>query len=211
MNRKDMQSLTQIIAGNITELRRSHGMTQAGLAEKLGYSDKSVSKWERAEGVPDIICLKNIADMFGVTVDYLLKPEHDEEVTQTEAVLDVKPTVQKKNYVINKLPIVLVSIAGVWLLAAVVYVIMMLASVKFALSFVAAAVVTALLLVIFNSLWGKRKYTFWAIDLLVWSILFLVCYVCRAYNLWLLMVIGIPATVVVWLACRIRTEKSDAE
>lgn len=211
MSREDVQPLTQIIAENITELRRAHGMTQAGLAEKLGYSDKSVSKWERAEGVPDIICLKNIADMFGVTVDYLLSSEHDKDAPEEITEIDVKPAAAKKKYVVNRLPIVLVSIAGVWLLAAVVYVIMMLARVRFALSFVAAAVVTALLLVIFNALWGKRKYTFWAVDLLVWSILFLVCYVCRAYNLWLLMVIGFPAAVVVWFACRIRTESTDAE
>ena len=56
--------LTQIIAGNIAQLRKANGMTQAGLAEQLGYSDKSVSKWERAEGVPDVLCLKKIADLF---------------------------------------------------------------------------------------------------------------------------------------------------
>ena len=211
MSREDVQPLTQIIAENITELRRAHGMTQAGLAEKLGYSDKSVSKWERAEGVPDIICLKNIADMFGVTVDYLLNSDHDQDVPEETTEINTKPAAAKKKYVVNRLPIVLVSIAGVWLLAAVVYVILMLVRVRFTLSFVAAVVVTALLLVIFNALWGKRKYTFWAVDFLVWSILFLVCYVCRAHNLWLLMVIGFPASLVVWFACRIRTESTEGE
>lgn len=53
-------------------------MTQLELAERLNYTDKAVSKWERGESVPDIGVLKNIADLFDVTVDYLLQPEHDE-------------------------------------------------------------------------------------------------------------------------------------
>ena len=48
-------------------------MTQAELAERLNYSDKAISKWERAESIPDIYILKRLADMFGVTVDWLIK------------------------------------------------------------------------------------------------------------------------------------------
>ena len=64
-----MNDFKRIIANNITELRRSVPLTQAELAEKLNYSDKAVSKWERGESIPDVIVLKQIADLFGVTVD----------------------------------------------------------------------------------------------------------------------------------------------
>jgi len=67
-----MENLRLIIARNITELRREAGLTQLELAEKLNYSDKAVSKWERAESVPDIAVLKAVADLFGVTVDELI-------------------------------------------------------------------------------------------------------------------------------------------
>ena len=67
-----MSDIKAIIAKNITALRQNHKMTQIELAEKLNYSDKAVSKWERGESVPDISVLKQIADLFGVTVDYLL-------------------------------------------------------------------------------------------------------------------------------------------
>ena len=63
-----MEDLKMIIAGNIGQLRRKTGMTQLELAEKLNYSDKAISKWERGESVPDISVLKSIADLFGVTV-----------------------------------------------------------------------------------------------------------------------------------------------
>lgn len=203
------EDLTQIIAKNITSLRHSCGMTQAELAEKLGYSDKSVSKWERAEGLPDIVCLKKISDLFGVTVDYLLRSDHD---YSTSSVKNSDSLSDKKNkYIIDRRAIVLLSIASVWLLAAIVYVIIYLAHGPFILSFVVAAVISALLLVIFNSLWGRRKWSFWAVDFLVWSILFMICYICREHNLWILMVLGIPAALVVWLACTVKKEPKNEE
>ena len=74
------ENLRAIIAANIAELRKSRSMTQQDLAARLNYTDKAISKWERGESVPDIIVLKQIADMFGVTVDYLLCETHDEPV-----------------------------------------------------------------------------------------------------------------------------------
>ena len=70
------EQLKSIIAGNIADLRRAHKMTQLDLAEKLNYTDKAISKWERGESIPDVLVLKSIADLFGVTVDYLLEEVH---------------------------------------------------------------------------------------------------------------------------------------
>lgn len=203
--------LPQIIAKNITALRKSAGMTQAGLAEKIGYSDKSISKWERADGIPDVICLKTIADLFGVTVDYMLTEDHAEPESEPVS-HEPDPAVPEKScpaYTTNHAAVTLVSIAGVWLLAFIVYIILRLCSISFGLSFVIACPVTAILLIIFNSLWGNRKLYFWSVSLLVWSLLFLICYAARAYNLWLLMCIGFPATLVVWLSCRVRSPQIE--
>ena len=49
-----MDELKNIVASNLIELRVASGMTQSQLAEKINYSDKSVSKWERAEAIPDV-------------------------------------------------------------------------------------------------------------------------------------------------------------
>ena len=82
------ENLRAIIAANIAELRKSRSMTQQDLAARLNYTDKAISKWERGESVPDIIVLKQIADMFGVTVDYLLtgQPSPNEQDTVAGAV-----------------------------------------------------------------------------------------------------------------------------
>ena len=71
-----MDELKLIFASNLIRLRTAAGMTQAELGEQLNYSDKSISKWERGEAIPDAAVLKRMGEIFGVTIDYLLN-EHD--------------------------------------------------------------------------------------------------------------------------------------
>ena len=66
------ESLKYQIGANISAYRKREGWTQAGLAERLNYSDKAVSKWERGESVPDVLILANMAELFGITVNELL-------------------------------------------------------------------------------------------------------------------------------------------
>ena len=68
-----MEEVKDIVAKNIHELRKKNNMTQLELAEKLNYSDKTVSKWEKGENSPDITFLVEIANIFGVSLDYLVK------------------------------------------------------------------------------------------------------------------------------------------
>ena len=71
------EELTVTFASNLVRLRQHAQMKQSDLAEKLNYSDKSISKWERAEALPDVVVIKKIADIFEVSVDFLLT-SHDE-------------------------------------------------------------------------------------------------------------------------------------
>lgn len=202
----------RIIAKNIAEMRKSRGMTQAGLAEQLGYSDKSVSKWERGEGLPDLLCMKRIADLFGVTVDWFFEAEHTDgnEICEAASADSAQETeaVKVPGYVTSRTAVALLSIAGVWMLAAVVYVVLKLCDAEAALPFVIALPVTALLCVIFHALWGSRSHfrqgMFASVTLLIWTLLFMICWICRAYNLWILMILGFPGTVVAALSCRVR-------
>lgn len=196
MSRED---IPKNIAKNITELRKSAGMTQASLAEKLGYSDKSISKWERGEGVPDVICLKNMAELFGVTVDYFLESEHD-----SPAPAEVRPIEKEPGYVISHGAIFGVALAGVFLLAAIVFFILKQCGIFSLMPFVIACPVAALLSIIFNSIWGKSRYTFFTVTLFIWALLLLLSFILRGYGMWSLMLLGFPATLVVWLACRVK-------
>jgi len=132
--------------------------------------------------------------------------KHDENEPISNEISDDTPA---SPYVVNHLAIVWLSIAAVWLLAAAAYVILRVCNVQLILPFAVALFVTSILLIIFNSLWGKRTFVFWTISLLVWSILFLICYIFKSYNPWLLMILGFPAMLVILLACRVKTRKKD--
>ena len=77
-----MNDLKETISNNITKLRKEKKLTQFALANELNYSDKAISKWERGESIPDVITLKQIADFFGVTVDYMLAKHENEPALQ---------------------------------------------------------------------------------------------------------------------------------
>ena len=61
------------VGARIAALRTERKMTQAELAERLGVSDKAVSKWELGGCYPDVTMFPLIADIFGVSVDYLMR------------------------------------------------------------------------------------------------------------------------------------------
>ena len=72
-----------ILADKIIEERKKNGWTQEELAQKLGVSRQSVSKWESAGAIPDLKKIIQLADLFGVSTDYLLKDEVEKENTET--------------------------------------------------------------------------------------------------------------------------------
>lgn len=75
------------IGSFIAALRKANGMTQKDLAERLNVSDKTVSRWERNDGAPDLSAIPVLAEIFGVTCDELLRGERrsPEERTETES------------------------------------------------------------------------------------------------------------------------------
>lgn len=185
-----MDDYKRIIANNITELRKAVPYTQAELAEKLNYSDKAVSKWERGESIPDVIVLKQIADLFGVTVDYLL-----EEVHPLKATMQNLP----RQLIKNRLLISGVSCVLVFLIATFVFVILNSVTQlpRLWLAYMYCIPICAILLIVFNSVWGKAKLNFIFISLLVWSILASVYLTIGNYEHWLIFTIGIPAQVII--------------
>lgn len=198
------EDIPKNIAKNITELRKSAGMTQARLAEEIGYSDKSVSKWERGDGVPDIVCLKNIADLFGVSVDYLLESEHSTSPTSSVSV--GKDEQSAGQYIINHAAIVGITLAGVLMLASIVFVVLKLCGIVSALPFVISAPVFSILMIVFNSIWGKRSLNFFTVSLLVLSLIFMLTFLTSE---WSIMLLSIPAELIVWLSCRVKKEVKE--
>ena len=155
--------LKQNIAHNITALRKQNNMTQADLAEQLNYSDKSISKWERGDGLPDIYVLVKIADLFGVTLNdliYLDSPKQIEEMAQKDA------TYPKR--------VLITALSGglVWFIATVAFFLLnvFMPDVQgLWLAFVYAVPVAAIVLVVFTHLWWGRVARCLSVSTLVWG------------------------------------------
>jgi len=197
-----MDDLKQIIAKNIVALRKSTPLTQAELATELNYSDKAISKWERAESIPDIVVLKQIADLFGVTVDYLLESEHKKNENYS-----VKINAQEQK---NKFIITLLAISLVWLIATIAFVSIGIVVKDISdlwLIYIYALPASFIVLLVFNSIWGKRRRNFFIITLLIWSVLLSIYISLIAYKILLIFVIGIPAQVIVFLWSGIKFQK----
>lgn len=180
----------RIIANNITELRKAIPYTQAELAEKLNYSDKAVSKWERGESIPDVIVLKQIADLFGVTVDYLLTESHSNNSEKQ----NLPKQLNRNRVLITGLACMLV-----FLIATSLFVILQLSTSlpKLWIVYIYSIPVCAILLIVFNSIWGKKHHNFVYISVLVWSLLLSVYLTVGNYSNWLIFLIGVPGQIII--------------
>ncbi|MBQ5841607.1 MAG: helix-turn-helix transcriptional regulator [Clostridia bacterium] len=201
--------LKSIIAKNIISLRQTTGMTQSELAEKLNYSDKAVSKWERGESLPDIAVLKNISLLFGVSLDWLTEEEHE---SFSAAVEDVEAKQKRKHT--NRVAVTSMSILLVWLIATAVFVILQAVPAITRLhwlSFVYAMPVSAIVWLVFNSTWFNVRRNYPIVSLLMWTLiaaLYINLKLC-GISIWQLFLIGIPGQIIIimWSALRFRKKK----
>lgn len=203
-----MKDLKPIIAKNITMLRQSAKLTQSDLAQRLNYSDKAVSKWERGESVPDVMVLKAVADLFGVTVDYLLAEDHEEEAP---AALAEEP---KRKHRHSRPVITTLSILLVWFVALFAYVIMdsipPLITLQW-LAFVYAVPVSMIVWLVLNSIWFNSKWNYLIISALMWSVLLSIVLTLWAVNIsvWKLLLLGVlgQVSIILWSKMRYKTPK----
>ncbi len=179
----------EIIAKNLVYYRKANGMTQFELAEKLNYSDKNVSKWERGESYPDIITLKAIADLYGINVnDFFREKQNRYRLRRFR----------------RRFITVLLSIAAVWLVATAIYVPLMIFSngrYEYSwLTFVWASVPTCLIAYIYAIIYKQRFAVLISASALIWvslACIYLTTYF-FAYNeyLYLIFIVGAPLEVI---------------
>ena len=193
------------IGRNIAAYRKHSGLTQAGLAEKLNYSDKAVSKWERGESVPDVLTLVQLAEQFGVTVNDLIAdpdvlPEGD-RTNLEKAMTQVSEKALKRKA--NKNIILGLSSLLVWFVALFFYVI--LASVGFeqgALAFLYAIPADAIVMLSLRSAWRDFRWNKIYISAIVWGCLVsfhVSLLVLLHVNVWRIYLLGIPGQLAIFL------------
>lgn len=201
---EEKKSLEQIIADNLVYYRKASGLTQLEVAEKFNYSDKSISKWERAEGMPDILVLKALADFYDIHVDDFFKEEKAK----------IKMTRKSKRWFIFGL-----SETLVWLVFGIfftVFSIFLRDVFAWWLLFVYAAAASAILAVVWAGIYHKRLYQLIATSCIVWFTIASVYLTALMMtlpnpnqNLWLLFLIGVPLEIlaILWYFLRKNLKK----
>ena len=192
-----LSELKLISASNIIKLRTEAGLTQAELGEKLNYSDKTISKWERGEAIPDAYVLTQMAEIFGVTVDYLLS-SHDawESPEQQES------RQEEAGYSVNM--IIAISVLGMWTMALTIFVLLWLFDIILWETFVVALPVSILTYMVLICVFRRRRHLQFVIAAFVLSLFILLYFTLPMQKPWQLFLIAIPAEIIVFLSCNIR-------
>ena len=195
------------IGANIAAYRKRDGLTQASLAEKLNYSDKAVSKWERGESVPDVLTLMQLAELFGITVNELVcdpnaLPENSDSKLE-KAMTQVSEKALKRKA--NKNVIQALSSTLVWFIALSAFVI--LSSFDFleaysCLLFFVAIPANAIVLLSLRSAWRDFRWNQMLISLITWGSLlsiYMIILTVYHYHFWKLFLLGIPGQIAIFL------------
>ena len=216
------EKLRKQIGANIVSYRKRNGLTQARLAEKLNYSDKAVSKWERGESVPDVMTLVQLSELFDISVnDLLLDPnELPENPGRVERVMGVavEKTLKRKA---NKTIILMLSSLLTWFVALLLFVVLSVLDVeKSWLAFFYAVPVDATVMLSLRSAWKDFRWNRALISIIMWGGLIslfmsLVVLVDPSLwtRLWRIFLLGIPgqAAILLWFEIyrKPKKEKSD--
>ena len=152
----DEATLRKTVAKNIAAYRKAHHDTQLDLATKLNYSDKSVSKWERGESLPDVYILSQIADLYGVSVSALIG--------------EIQPPKESKPH--YHMFILLLSLALTMAVATLLFSMFMICKVDYPawMFFVYALPVCSIICIVFTSLWWGILWQGVSVSALIWTL-----------------------------------------
>jgi len=199
------EKLKYQLGANIVSYRKRAHMTQAALAEKLNYTDKAVSKWERGESVPDVMTLVQLAELFGVSVnDLLVDPNALPENTgKVEKAMEkvVQKTLKRKA---DKRIILGLSSVLVWFVALLLFVILSSLDVPDSwVAFVYALPVNAVVLLSLRSAWRDFRWNQFLVSAIMWGgllSLHMTLLLFANWDMWKLFLLGIPgqAAILLW-------------
>ena len=201
----DDEKLKYQIGANIAAYRKQAGLTQAGLAEKLNYSDKAVSKWERGESIPDVLILMQLAEQFEIGVNDLLEDPNalPEETTRFQHAMEqVSEKALKRKA--NKNIILGLSSILVWFVALFFYVIVSSFDIPYSwLAFFYAVPANCIVLLSLRSAWHDFRWNRGLISGIMWGALtsiHMTLLTLLSFNMWKIYLLGIlgELAIILW-------------
>ena len=205
MNNEELRSRVGL---NIARLRRERGLTQAELAERINYSDKAVSKWERAESTPDVLTLITLAEVLGTdmnTLTGLPAASQPEPVPAPAAEVPAAPEKPaKKRYTADKGVIQKLSSILVWVVALFLYMVLDEFGIQnLWLLFVVAVPANAIVLLSLRSAWKLYGWNRFLISVIMWGfllVIYLLLLLTAKVNVWKILPMGLlgQAAIILW-------------
>lgn len=203
-----MEELKDVIAANLAAYRKQSGFTQQEIADKINYSDKAVSKWERGDGIPDVTVLKTLADVYGITVNDFLVVH-----------IEKQPKLPAKNRKAKHWLVSLLSFGLVWFVATIVMVIGLLIRPDLPIAeyaYIVALPASMIVAVVFCCIWGRLWMRALSVSALVWSFCVMIDVVLSGLsgisltNSWLIYVVGaaLQLLVILWYLLRFFMKRS---
>ena len=190
-----LSELKLVTAGNLIKLRTGRGLTQAELGAMLNYSDKTISKWERGEAIPDAYVLTQLAEIFGVTVDSLLSPPEKWRPPVPE---------EKQEHSYSSGVITAIAVIGVWTLALTAFVALWLAHIICWQIFVVSLPVSLLTYLVLICNFGMTRHLKGVVAAFVLSLFVMIYLLFHQENPWQIFLICALAEVLVFLSCNIK-------
>ena len=197
----------ELLAKNLAYYRKASGLTQLELAEKFNYSDKSVSKWERGEGFPDVFVLKSLADFYGITID--------------DFYLEEKKKITSQNHSLTKqVYIKLLSVGIGWLVVLMTFIGLTFlppeAKYQNWLTFVYGSLITGIILLVWDYIYHHRLLRVIDTSVVIWTgiaSVYLTLLVILNVNQPLLFVIGVPLEIleILWFLFRRNKKKTGSK
>ena len=213
----DLEKLKRQIGTNIALQRKNAGLTQVGLAEKLNYSDKAVSKWERGDSMPDILTLVQLSELFEVPVGDLLSdpnalPGNPGSLEKAMSQVSEKALKRKA----NKNVILALSSTLVWFIALLFFVVISSFGIPCSwIAFIYAIPINAIVLLSLRSAWRDFRWYRVLISVIVWSTLlalYLSFLLFLHFQMWKLFLLGIPGEIAITLWFRLfRVPKQELQ
>lgn len=190
-----LSELKLVTAGNLIKLRTGRGLTQAELGAMLNYSDKTISKWERGEAIPDAYVLTQLAEIFGVTVDALLSPPGKWQPPEPE---------KEQEHSYSTRAIIAIAVIGAWTLALSAFVALWLAHIICWQIFVVTLPVSILTYLVLICVFDQKQHLQTVVAVFVLSLFVMLYLLFWHSNPWQIFLIAILAEVLVALSFRVR-------
>lgn len=205
---EDFNVFRKQVANNLSYYRKKSGLTQSAVAEKLNYSDKAISKWERGDGIPDAYVLSQLAIIYGVSLDILVSTTKEQLASEPEIeeVESEKVASKKHKY------IAILSMGLSLFVAIVVYVILSIifsSNKEFLYVLLWGIPAASIVALVFNCIWGKIYLNTYIESILLWTIsictIVTVMHYTTIENIWLLILLPISFQLLIILWNNLRS------